>query len=159
MRRKASNVEERTMHKQFRLQPTSSPPDVEKLLRRLAEGGVNLAGAGGSNVEFGGEFAFAVRDGDEDGAIAVLKEHEYSYRVIEAEGDTGLTLCWLRNPNDAGELHRNCIKDIAAANLRSGRIIRDLLIGVPEERGTPVQVYSEEVRTPQSLGPSESAES
>jgi len=44
MRRNASNAEERTMHKQFRLQAAASPPDVEKLLRRLAEGEVNLAG-------------------------------------------------------------------------------------------------------------------
>jgi hypothetical protein len=154
MRRDASNAEERTMHKQFRLQAAASPPDVEKLLRRLAEGEVNLAGVGGSNVEFGGEFAFAVRDGDEDAAIAVLEEHHYSYRLLEYEVDAGLTLCWLRKPNDVGELHRNCIEGIAAANLLTGRIIRDLLIGVPEERGTPVQVYSEEVRTPQSLGQS-----
>jgi hypothetical protein len=150
-------VEERTMHKQFRLQPTSSPPDVEKLLRRLAESGVNLAGAGGSNVEFGGEFAIAVEDGDEDALIAVLKEHEYQYRLLEFRKDPGLTLCWLKNPNDVGELHKNCIAGVAAANLEAGRIIRDLVFGVPETRGTPVQVFSEEVRTPQSLGQSGSA--
>ena len=51
------------MHKQFRVVPAASPPDVEKLLRRLKDAKVNLAGAGGSNVEYGGEFAFAVDDG------------------------------------------------------------------------------------------------
>jgi hypothetical protein len=152
-------VEERTMHKQLRLLPSSSPPDVEKLLGRLAERRVNLRGVGGSNVEFGGEFAFGVADGDEDGAIAVLKEHDYRYRVLEWKVDPGLTVCWLRNPNDVGELHRNCITDIAAANLLAGRIIRDVLIGLPEKEGTPVQVYSEEVRTPQSIGEGGSAES
>ena len=61
------------MHLQIRLKPATSPPDVEQLLRRLKEANVNLRGVGGSDVEFGGEFAFAVDDGQEDRAKAVLE--------------------------------------------------------------------------------------
>jgi hypothetical protein len=138
------------MHKQLRVDPVASPPDVEKLLRRLADHGVNLGGAGGSNVEFGGEFAIAVEDNEEERARQALDaDPPYRYRVLEWKVDPGLTVCWLKN--EPGQLHK-CIADIAAANLKSGRIIRDLLIGVPSKEGIPVQVYSEEVRTPQTVG-------
>jgi hypothetical protein len=145
----APSVEERAMHLQIRTKPTNSPPDVEKLLGHLAKAGVNLAGAGGSDVEFGGEFAFAPEDGHEQKAYEVLDANQYTYQVLEYPKDPALTLCWLENK--PGELHR-CISDVAAVNLQRGRIIRDVLIGVPESRGIPVQVYSEEVRTPQAMG-------
>lgn len=134
------------MHLQIRTTPVSSPPDVEKLLRLLADANVNLGGAGGSNVEFGGEFALAFNDGDETGAIAVLEEHHYPFRILEAGVDPGLTLCFIQNPNKPGGLHA-CLKSVADANLQSGRIIRDILIGVPTDEGVPVQIYSEQVRT------------
>jgi hypothetical protein len=133
------------MHKQFRVVPISSPPDVEKLLRRLKDAKVNLAGAGGSNVEFGGEFAFAVDDGQEDRTIEVLDRHHYPYRVYEYKVNPELTLCWLENT--PGSLHA-CIARVAADNLETGRIIRDVLIGVPGKEGVPAQVFSEQVRTP-----------
>ena len=133
------------MHKQFRLVPSASPPDVEKLLRRLKDGGVNLGGAGGSNLEYGGEFAFGVEDGLEDQTIAVLEEHHYRYRIYEFNVDPELTVCWLENR--VGALHE-CISGVASANLESGRIIRDILIGAPEDEGIPVQIFSEQVRTP-----------
>jgi hypothetical protein len=144
-------VEERAMHLQIRTTPVSSPPDVEKLLRLLAEANVNLGGAGGSNLEFGGEFALAFEDGDETGAIAILEEHHYPFRVLEAGVDPGLTLCYIQNPREPGGLH-NCLKGVADANLESGRIIRDILIGVPTDEGLPVQIYSEQVRTPLTVG-------
>jgi hypothetical protein len=136
------------MHKQLRVLAIASPPDVEKLLGRLAAAGVNLGGAGGSNVEFGGEFAFGVKDGQEDQAIEVLERHHYPYRLFEHKVDPGLTVCWLEDR--PGALHE-CIAGVAAANLQSGRIIRDVLIGVPEDEGIPVQIFSEEVRTPNSV--------
>ena len=142
------------MHKQLRVMAVSSPPDVEKLLGRLAAAGVNLGGAGGSNVEFGGEFAFGVKDGDEDKAIDVLKTNHYPYRLFEFKVDPQLTVCWLEDK--PGALHE-CIAGVAAANLESGRIIRDVLVGVPEEEGIPVQIFSEEVRTPNSMAREASA--
>lgn len=133
------------MHLQIRLKPATSPPDVEQLLRRLKEANVNLRGVGGSDVEFGGEFAFAVDDGQEDRAKAVLEaDPPYKYRVLEHDVDPELTLCWLENV--PGALHA-CLESIASANLDNGRIIRDMLIGVPEDGRIPVQIYSEEVRT------------
>jgi hypothetical protein len=133
------------MHKQFRVVAVSSPPDIEKLLRRLKDANVNIAGAGGSNVEYGGEFAFAVDDGQEDLTIEVLERHDYPYRLFEHKVNPELTLCWLENT--PGSLHA-CIAAVAAENLEKGRIIRDVLIGVPSDEGVPAQVFSEQVRTP-----------
>jgi hypothetical protein len=132
------------MHKQLRVVAVSSPPDVEKLLRRLKEANINLAGAGGSNVEFGGEFAFAVDHEQEGDAEAVLKEHSYPYRILDSETDPRLTLCRLENV--VGSLHA-CIDSVSRANLQGGRIIRDVLVGMDED-GLAAQVFSEEVRTP-----------
>jgi len=132
------------MHLQVRLKPAASPPDVERLLRHLKDAHVNLRGVGGSDVEFGGEFAFAVDDGQEDNAKAALDAAGYHYRVLEAGVNPGLTLCWLDNV--PGALHA-CLDGIASSNLDNGRIIRDMLIGVPGDDGkVPVQIYSEEVR-------------
>jgi len=141
------------MHKQLRVVAVSSPPDVEKLLRRLKDANINLAGAGGSNVEFGGEFAFAVDHEKEGEAEAVLKEHSYPYRILDSETDPRLTLCRLENV--VGSLHA-CIESVSRANLQSGRIIRDVLVGMDED-GLAAQVFSEEVRTPanaEGSGPS-----
>jgi hypothetical protein len=135
------------MHQQIRTLPKTSAADVEKLLGRLAAAKVNISAAGGSDVEFGGEFAFAVDHSSEKAAIAVLDKWKYVYRVI-GEDDPSLTVCWMEN--QPGELHR-CIQGVAEANLKGGRIIRDLIIGVPEGDRIPVQIFSEEVRTPQTL--------
>jgi hypothetical protein len=141
------------MHLQVRTAPSGSPPDVEKLLRRLAEAGVNLVAVGGSNVEFGGELAFVPEDGQEDLAFGVLDQWKYTYRVLRVADDDCLALCEV--DNTPGALHR-CLAAVAEENLQRGRIIRDILIGIPddEEREagkTPVHIYSEEVRTPNSI--------
>jgi hypothetical protein len=136
------------MHQQIRTAPTTSPADIEKLLKRLKDAKVNLAAAGGGNLEFGGQFAFAVHDGSEEAAIQVLRDHGYKYDVIE-EDDPRLTICLMED--EVGELHR-CIQTVSEANLKSGRIIRDLIIGAPDKnRKVPVQIFSEEVRTPQTV--------
>ncbi len=133
------------MHLQIRLKPATSPPDVEQLLRRLKDANVNLNGVGGSDVEFGGEFAFTVDHGHEERARAALDaDPPYKYRILEHDVDPELSLCMLDNV--PGALHA-CLESIASANLDNGRIIRDLLIGVPEDGRIPVQIYSEEVRT------------
>lgn len=141
------------MHQQIRTEPRTSAADVEKLLRRLKDAGVNIAAAGGGDLEFGGVFAFAVDHEWHDTAIEVLDQFKYKYDVIGPKDPAGpkdprLTVCYLENK--PGELHR-CIEGVAEENLKSGRIIRDLIIGAPEAKGIPVQVYSEEVRTPQTL--------
>ena len=135
------------MHQQIRTDAKTSAADIEKLLSRLADAKVNIAAAGGSDLEFGGEFAFAPDHKTHDAAIRVLEEFKYTYRVI-GDDDPGLTVCYMENK--PGELHR-CIRGVAEANLKSGRIIRDLIIGVPDSDGIPVQIYSEEVRTQQTL--------
>lgn len=144
------------MHLQVRVNPKASPPDVDKLLGRLAEAGVNLAAIGGSNVEFGGELAIVPQDGQEDVTFRTLDHFHYDYRVLYVEKDEGLALCEV--PNDVGGLHR-CLRKVAEDNLRRGRIIRDILVGVPDAELkakdlVPVQVYSEAIRTPAALAES-----
>lgn len=129
------------MHLQIRSDPSASPPDVEKFLRRLKDAGVNLAGVGGGNVEGGGLIAIAPDHKDEAKAIKALQEDPaYTFTVVDSEKDPRLTLCWLKN--EPGELHK-CIAEVTKENRKSGRVIRDLLIGVPTEKGIPVQVYSD----------------
>jgi len=141
------------MHLQVRTVPSASPPDVEKLLHRLADAGVNLVAVGGSNVEFGGELAFVPEDGQEDAATAVLDQFGYQYRVLKAaDPDSGLKL--VEVDNQAGGLHAR-LAEVAAANLAQGRIIRDIVVGIPgdDDAGKiPVHIYSEQIRTPNSLG-------
>ena len=144
------------MHLQVRVNPIASPPDVEKLLGRLKDAEVNLVAIGGSNVEFGGELAIVPAEGQEEKTYETLKQFGYAYRVLDKDKDQGLTLC--KVPNKVGALHE-CLQAVAADNLKRGRIIRDILIGVPDEdlgaQGlVPVHVYSEAVRTPASLSES-----
>ena len=146
------------MHLQIRLIPKTSPPDVDKVLERLA-GKVNLVGVGGSDLEFGGELALVPQDGQEQDALDALAS--YHPRVLHVDDpDSGLKLCVV-DSNESGSLHR-CLKGIAEENLEKGRIIRDILIGVPDRDQqaagqTPVHVYSELIRTPQSLGSNSAA--
>jgi hypothetical protein len=135
------------MHKQFRLVPSASPPDVEKLLRRLREADINLAGAGGSNVEYGGEFAFAVDHGQEDRTEEILQQHEYRYNLYDKDEHSELTVCHLENV--PGALHA-CVAEISTSNLGGGRIIRDILIGIDGDEGIAAQIFSQEVRTLQN---------
>jgi hypothetical protein len=142
-----------TMHQQIRTAPKTSAADIEKLLGRLTDAGVDLAAAGGGDLEFGGVFALAAKHEWHDAAIKVLDKFKYKYEVIgpsdpDGPKDPRLTLCWMEDRS--GELHR-CIQGVAEENLKSGRIIRDLIIGAPEGGRVPVQIYSEEVRTPQTV--------
>ena len=73
------------MHLQVRTAPKSSPPDVEKLLGRLAEAGVNLVAVGGSNVEFGGE-----RDSYRQIAIVQANEPDSDRRYAIEEARNGV---------------------------------------------------------------------
>ena len=135
------------MHLQVRFQPRSSPADVEKVLRKVKNAGINLVGIGGSDLEFGGELALVPEHGREQDLMDVLSA--YHPRLLDsADPDSGLTLCVVGN--HAGGLH-DCMASIASGNVTSGRIIRDILIGVPDEvqmrdQQVPVQIYSEAVK-------------
>ncbi len=135
------------MHMQIRLHPKASAPNVAKLLAFLAEKQVNLTGVGGSDVEFGGEFAFSVKDEEAEDVLKLLHDNHYrDARLLNADDPTcGLTLCEVENR--AGALSE-CLASASTDNLGNGRIIRDLLIQVPSDNGkVPVQIYSEEVLT------------
>lgn len=138
------------MHMQIRATPKTSAADIEKLLRLFAEAQpeINLVAAGGGDLEFGGEFAFAVPHDQEEQALEILRKHRYPHRTLEVGKDPRLTRCDISNL--PGELHK-CIAAVAKENLDKGRIIRDVVIGAPEGDLYPVHVYSEEVRTPAAL--------
>jgi hypothetical protein len=142
------------MHLQIRTIPASSPPDVEKILAVLAKAGVNLVGIGGSNVEFGGELALVPQHGQEDEAEKALTQAGYVWRELQVDRDPELVLCEVENKS--GALH-DCLEKVASDNLAAGRIIRDILIGIPDEEDvkngtTPVHIYSEQVRSVNALG-------
>jgi hypothetical protein len=134
------------MHQQVRVSARLSPPDLEKLLKVIEDAGINIAAAGGGNLEFNGEFAFAVDHGSERKTIDALNAAGYSPRLI-AEDDPRLTVRWLTNR--PGEL-RKAVAEVAAENLDRGRIIQDLIVGSEDDR-FGVQIYSEEVRTRAAL--------
>jgi hypothetical protein len=141
------------MHLQVRCHPKASPPDVEKVLGLLATAGVNLIGVGGSDLEFGGELALVPEHGQEQQALEALAD--YHPRLLDSDDpESGLTLCEAQH--QSGGL-RACLQAVGTSNLSQGRIIRDILIGVPDDsqhgaRIVPVQIYSELVRTPQNIG-------
>jgi hypothetical protein len=136
------------MHLQVRCAPKLSPPDAEKALRAVMDAGVNLRGVGGSNIELGGEMAFVPEEGDEQALLDALAD--YHPRLFNAEEPgSQLTLCIV--DNRPGGLH-DCLEEVAETNLSSGRVIRDILVGVPDSKQQkagqiPVQIYSEEVRS------------
>jgi hypothetical protein len=136
------------MHLQVRCAPKLSPPDAEKALRAIKDAGISLRGVGGSNIELGGEMAFAPNDDDGPALLDALAA--YKPRLLNAEEpDSELTLCLV--DDRPGGLH-DCLADTAEANLSRGRVIRDILVLVPDSdqqraRQVPVQIYSEEIRT------------
>ena len=140
------------MHLQVRMAPKHSPADVEKVLERVAGAGINLVGIGGSDLEFGGELALVPEEGREDDLVDALKA--YHPRVVRVDDpESGLRLCVV--DDKPGALHR-CLRDVGLENLERGRIIRDILIGVPDADQkaagqVPVHIYSEVVRTAASV--------
>ena len=124
------------MHQQIRSVPALSPPNLADFLTVLADAGINLAGASGSNVESGGEFAFAVEDGQEQAAMDALFAAKYRPRLVQPK------VCLLEDT--PGQLLA-CITDAIAENQGTGRVIKDILVGANREDGkVVVQVYSEE---------------
>ena len=127
------------MHQQIRSVPALSPPNLADFLTVLADAGINLAGASGSNVESGGEFAFAVAHGQEQAALDALTKAGYAPRLVEPK------VCFL--VDEPGQLLA-CIQDAIAENEGTGRVIKDILVGAqPQDGNVVVQVYSEEPAT------------
>jgi hypothetical protein len=123
------------MHLQIRTAPRLSPPNLEAMLGVLKAGGFNIEAVGGSDVERGGEFAFAVAHGQENRAMAALRKAGYKPRKVV------VPTCALTN--EPGQLF-SCIAGIAADNAKKGLVIKDIAIGVPDAEGRiQVQVYSE----------------
>jgi hypothetical protein len=143
------------MHMQIRCNPVKSPPDIERLLGVLADGGVNLIAVGGSDVEFGGQFAFVPEDGHEERAIEILKREEYRHEVIHANDSDDPRVRYEDISAGRGSLHE-FVTRVSRENLDAGRIIRDVLIGVQTDdqrdaRVVPVHIYSEPVRSPKNV--------
>jgi hypothetical protein len=138
------------MHQQIRSSTAKSPPDLAAFLQVLAEADppINIRLAGGSDIELGGEFAFAVDDEIEDmGRVeGVLAAAEYTFTVVEPE------LCWV-DPDRPGSLLA-CVLAANEKNAGSGKLIRDISSGKPADNGLiPVQIYYEAPRsTPPKSG-------
>lgn len=135
------------MHLQIRAVPATSPPDLVAFLEVLANAGVSLLSAGGSDLELGGEFAFSVDDRDYEKALDALHAAGYQTREIELE------VCWM-TPHREGELLR-CVQEAAALNGKTGSVIRDIALGEPDKDGNiPVMIHSQEIKTAGQSGSS-----
>ncbi len=122
------------MHQQVRLSPALSPPDLERVLKIVADAGINIVAVGGSNLEHGGEFGFAVDVDRQQDVVDLLKAQGYKPRVVD------VSLFWLTN--QPGQLHA-CVQQVAAENKTSGKAIQDIAIGPPGPDGrVPIQIYS-----------------
>jgi hypothetical protein len=125
------------MHQQIRTRPARSPDNLQELLDLLSR--YNLEAVGGSNVETGGEFAFAVRHDLMEEALQLLIANGYQdARIVDVD------VCWLEDRE--GQL-LECINGVRSANATRGGAIRDFAIGGPQADGIPVQVYSESATT------------
>jgi hypothetical protein len=123
------------MHLQIRSVPALSPASLQAFLEVLAGERINIVAAGGSDIERGGEFAFAVAHDEEDRAIEALRRAGYDPRLVE------VATCTMSD--EPGQL-LECIAAITESNAAAGRAIRDIAVGVPDEEGRiRVQVYSE----------------
>ncbi len=136
------------MHLQVRCQPKSSPADVDKVLELVAGAGIDLVAVGGSDLEFGGELALVPEHGKHLALLDTLAA--YHPRLLDSrKRSSGLTFD--HADHKAGGL-RAVVARVSEENLATGRIIRDILIGVQDDaeraaRKVPVQIYSEVVRS------------
>jgi hypothetical protein len=121
-------------HQQIRLAPVLSPPDLEAVLKVVAAKGINIIAVGGSSIEHGGEFGFAVEDEDLDRAMQALRDARYKPRSIVVDFD------WV-DPDQPGAL-LGVISDVKARNKTRGHAIQDIAIGTPKDGKILIQVYS-----------------
>ena len=127
------------MHQQIRLVvPRKSPPDLASVLEVLAQ--FNILAAGGSNIEHGGEFAFAVDHGEQTAALKALTDAGYEPRVVEVHA------CMV---TDTPGALLACIREATSKNKASGKLIKDIASGGKNANGElPIQVYSEKPGKP-----------
>ena len=127
------------MHQQIRLVvPRKSPPDLASVLEVLAP--FNILAAGGSNIEHGGEFAFAVDHGEQTAALKALTGAGYEPRVVEVHA------CMV---TDTPGALLACIQEAAGKNKATGKLIKDIAIGGKNANGEmPIQVYSDKPGKP-----------
>jgi hypothetical protein len=124
------------MHQQIRLVTRLSPPDLAAALQVVADAGINILAVGGSNLEHGGEFGFAVAHEDQAAAVAALEAKRYRPRAVD------VTVCWITK-NEPGQL-LECVRTASNANKGTGKAIRDIAIGVADDQGRiPVQIFSD----------------
>jgi len=123
------------MHQQIRTVPAKSTPDLRAFLAVLEKARVNIEAAGGGDVERGGEFAIAVAHEASNHAMTVLRKAGYKPRLVDVDR--------YALANSPGQLLAS-VAEVAAKNAKSGLVIRDVSIGVPDDEGRiQVQIYSE----------------
>lgn len=126
------------MHKQIRTVPARSPADLLEFLYVLANAGIDMRSAGGSNIEEDGTFAFTVAHGKEQEAMDLLASEGYHPELVDVDEFT-------IEVEGAGKL-LEVVTQVRASNLTAGRVIRDITMGAPSRDGRTVvvQIYSVE---------------
>jgi hypothetical protein len=124
------------MHQQIRVVvPISSPPNLATVLEVLERARINIVAVGGSNVEHGGEFGFAVDHAQQIAAEEALQKAHIRHRVVDVEE------CVVENRPGA---LLECVRDANQRHRPSGRFIRDIAIGIPDVNGrVMVQIFYE----------------
>ena len=136
------------MHAQARSKPAKSPADLAAFLEVLANAGINVESASGSNIEQGGEFAFGLEhdpgdNGPYENAVSVLEGAGYIVRVVDSETDPALHTDMIDNV--PGKL-LDAVRAAVDKNAGTGRVIKDIAVGSPDPVTglIRVQIYSED---------------
>ena len=138
------------MHKQIRVKPTLSPPDIVPVLEIIASAGINLTAIGGSHLELpGGELALSARHRHPDDAEGdTADDLSQIETLLEGAGykpePVTVESAWI--DDRPGALYEY-IASISNANLAKSRVIKDFAVGGARDGKVPVQVYFVEVKT------------
>jgi hypothetical protein len=111
----------------------ATPGALIRLLQLLADNKVNLKTAGGSRIEAGGQFVFALDDDDDQEAPA---------RAAQLINDDGEWRAWVVEPfhchtNDEPGGLLACLQKVEEAGL----VVDEIFVGTPEADGSiPLQI-------------------